>query len=273
MTQYTEGNPLLQLEGVGVSYGTKKIIENISFTIVDTKREGVNQGQTVAIVGRSGRGKSTLFKAMTGLISLTSGNIKIYTGKEVLTTLQEGEVGFVQQKYPLSRNQSVNSMLVQAAKQGGVPAKNIQSLVNQKLEEWNLVNQKSLCAKQLSGGQQQRVAILEQMLCSKHFIVLDEPFSGLDVKNKLDVKSAFQKISDCDDLNTIIFSTHEIELAVELADYIIVMGYQREANNSLIEIASVLQTFDMKALGLAWQPYSPAHANIQQQIESIMVQS
>lgn len=270
---YTIDKSLLKVENLGVSYGNKKIIENISFVISDTKREGNNQGQCIAVVGRSGRGKSTLFKALTGLIPLTTGTVDIYTGQENLTPLTEGVVGFVQQKYPLSRNQTVNAMLLQAAAQGKVPSADRQKIVNQRLEEWNLKNQQFLSANQLSGGQQQRVAILEQMLCSKHFIVLDEPFSGLDVKNKLDVKASFEKISNSDDLNTIIFSTHEIELAVELADYIIVIGYPSDGKGGLVEVGTLLHTVDLKELGLAWKDFSSEHVKIQQQIEQIIVNS
>lgn len=270
---YTIDKTLLQVQNLAVSYGDKKIIENINFIINDTKRQGNNQGQCVGVVARSGRGKSTLFKALTGLIPLTTGKVDIYTGQENLTPLTEGVMGFVQQKYPLSRNQTVNSMLLQAAAQGKVPSGDRQKIINQRLEEWNLKNQQFLSANQLSGGQQQRVAILEQMLCTKHFIVLDEPFSGLDVKNKLDVKASFEKISNSDDLNTIIFSTHEIELAVELADYIIVMGYPSDGNGGLLEVGTVLHTVDLKELGLAWKEYSPEHLIIQKEIEQIIINS
>jgi polar amino acid transport system ATP-binding protein len=77
---------------------------------------------------------------------------------------------------------------------------------------------------ELSGGQRQRTAIIEQMLTSKHFMILDEPFSGLDVGNIEKVKLSFDKISAANELNTIIFSTHDIRLAVELSDSIYILG-------------------------------------------------
>jgi ABC-type uncharacterized transport system ATPase subunit len=62
------------------------------------------------------------------------------------------------------------------------------------------------------------------MLTSKHFMILDEPFSGLDVGNIEKVKLSFDKISAANELNTIIFSTHDIRLAVELSDSIYILG-------------------------------------------------
>jgi ABC-type multidrug transport system ATPase subunit len=267
---YTENETLLRVHDLEVTYGLKKIIHRISFSITDTKREGCKTGQVLAIVGRSGRGKSTLLNAITAMVKPSSGTVEIFDGNGGLRPLKEGEVGFVQQNYPLSRNQSVNDMLMQAAAQAGIPSNKRQNLVDEKLKEWNLEKQKFQSANQLSGGQRQRVSILEQIICCKHCIVLDEPFSGLDVKNKMDVRESFERISAADDTNTIIFTTHEIGLAVELADTIIVIGYPKDDQGELVQVGQLLQTYNLKEMGLAWHPYSPEHEQLRLQIEQII---
>lgn len=273
MKEYTNNELLLQVQNLGVTYGTKKIISNISFDITNVKVEGLNQGQCVAVVARSGRGKSTLFKALAGLIKF-DGSINICNDHDQsLSAMREGNIGFVQQKYPLSRNQTVNSMLLQAASLGGINSDERQAVVDDRLKEWNLLQQKFLAPNQLSGGQQQRASILEQMLCSKHFIILDEPFSGLDVKNKMEAKYSFDRISQADDFNTIIFSTHEIELAVELADLIIVIGYETDNNGNFIEVGTLLQVFDLKKMGIAWTDFGQPHIELQKEIENLIINS
>jgi polar amino acid transport system ATP-binding protein len=105
---------------------------------------------------------------------------------------------------------------------------------------------------ELSGGQRQRTAIIEQMLTSKHFMILDEPFSGLDVGNIEKVKLSFDKISAANELNTIIFSTHDIRLAVELSDSIYILGKHGEDPSC----ATIIKHYDLKAMGLAWEPFN-----------------
>jgi ABC-type nitrate/sulfonate/bicarbonate transport system ATPase subunit len=273
--EYTLHEELLVLKDVSVSYGSKTIIRNIGteqipFCIKDTKRENMQQGQTVAVLGRSGRGKSTLFKALTGIINPSSGSINIpdlnRTGH--FRPVHEGDVGFVQQNFPLSRNQTVVQMLEDAAENGKIPKSERRDIIDNHLLNWGLQDQKNLVPNQLSGGQKQRVAIIEQLLCSHHYMVFDEPFSGLDVCNIEDVKESFEKITSSDELNTIIFSTHDIDLAVELADQIYIMGYERNTAGEFEIGGTIVGYYDLKKLNLAWQKFSSEHRELAEMIKS-----
>ena len=81
-------------------------------------------------------------------------------------------------------------------------------------------------------------------------------------------------INKSNELNTIIFSTHDIELAVELADSIYIIGYPQDRDSNLIHAGTILKHFDLKHMGLAWQDhFNGGHLECVNEIKSIMVRS
>ena len=280
MNSYETKEPLVILKEVSKSYDGKVIIRNIGtennlFTINDITRPDTLQGQTIGIVGASGSGKSTLFRLLAGIEEPSTGTINIPDGTNPsrYREVKGGDIGFVQQKYPLSRNDSVQTMLSDAIKQGDCPVVDRKKLIDDYLHNWDLEKQRHLSANQLSGGQRQRVAIIEQLLCSHHFIVLDEPFSGLDVKNIEGVKKDFKRITTSNEINTIFFSTHDLRLAVELSDIIYVVGYEREADGTKIPGGTIIKSFDLMKLGIAWTEYGEQHELIKAEIQSLIMAS
>lgn len=274
---YKELNTILCLDKVELGYGEgadyKPVLKDVNLIEKDVVREGSVTGQIIAVVGRSGRGKSTLFKALTGLVKPKQGQVLITnlssdnpTDAKLVT---EGEVGFVDQKYTLFRHKTVEQTFKYALRNSSLSESNKQDLIKQYLETWGLTPHKDKYPNELSGGQRQRTAIIEQLLCSGTFMVLDEPFSGLDVGNIRDVKNAFNLISSQNELNTIIFSTHDLRLAVELADSIYVIGHPEGVE----DYSTIVKHFDLKKLGLAWQSYSLEHENLVKQIDSVMMKS
>ena len=249
------------------------ILKDVTLIEKDIVREGHQAtGQTIAFIGRSGRGKSTLFKALTGLIKPTSGKVLITdcnpnvhnSAKEV----EEGDVGFVDQKYTLFRHKKLTEILHYAMRKDKRTKAEKDAVIDSYLADWGLAEHKDKYSCELSGGQRQRTAILEQILTSKHFVVLDEPFSGLDVGNIEKVKASFERILSDDELNTIIFSTHDINLAVELADSIYLIGRPEGSDYS-----TILKHYDLKQMGLAWTPYNAQHAALAAEIKNIVVNS
>jgi ABC-type nitrate/sulfonate/bicarbonate transport system ATPase subunit len=258
-TSYEQKDTILHVENVSVVYDGKTIIQDINFMEKDTIRPGRAQGQVIAFLGRSGRGKSTLFRVITGLEKPATGRVLIPDhSKEVNNNQQpakmvgEGDVGFVNQKYTLFRHKTVNQALMFALRNSDLSTQEKQEKIDTYLNEWGLSQARNQYPVFLSGGQRQRTAILEQLLSSGYYMVLDEPFSGLDVGNIQSVKNAFQLISASNELNTIIFSTHDIELAVELADSIYVVGYPSASDGTFGAAGTILKHFDLKQMGLAW---------------------
>jgi len=274
---------ILSIKDLSVAYDGKVIIKDINLTEYDIIRPGKIQGQVIAVVGRSGRGKSTFFKALTGLVRPTSGTVLIpdtsdkntdneQKAREVL----EGDVGFVDQKYTLLRHLTIEGMCHFALRKSSHSSIEKKKIIEQYLKDWGLYEMKHQYPYQLSGGQRQRTAIIMQLLCSGHknyYLVMDEPFSGLDVKNVNDVKKYFRLINNIHEENTIIFSTHDIELAVELAHSIYVIGYPN-IDEKLADYGTIVKHFDLKESGLAWQEeFNQDHINLVKQVKEVMFNS
>jgi ABC-type nitrate/sulfonate/bicarbonate transport system ATPase subunit len=272
---------VLHVENLSVAYGDKVIIRDVNFIERNVTRPNMTQGQTIAVLGRSGRGKSTLFRALTGLVKPSTGKVLIpdYTqpakdGMQPAKVVEEGDVGFVDQKYTLFRHKTVTEAFMFALRNTDLSGKDKSEKVKLYLHEWGLEKVKEQYPNELSGGQRQRVAIIEQLLSSGHYMVLDEPFSGLDVGNIMNVRRSFDLIDQGHDLNTIIFSTHDIELACELADSIYIIGYPKKEDGTLDTVGTIVSHFDLKSMGIAWQnEFTTQHLDLVKEIKACMLAS
>lgn len=266
--QYKE--TLLYIENLSVAYDDHVIIKDITLTEKDVVRDGIEHtGQVIAFVGRSGRGKSTFFKAITGLVPCKTGKILIKdfeaTEPNVAKVVKEGNIGFVDQKYTLFRHKTVQQTLKFALRKTSLSETEKEAKINEYIEKWGLDTCVDKYPNELSGGQRQRTAIIEQLFSSDQFIVLDEPFSGLDVGNIQEVKKSFELLSSTSDFNTVIFSTHDIELALELAQTIYVIGYPT-INGKKENYGTIVAKFDLRELGIAWELYGEKHIKLSKDI-------
>lgn len=240
---YTIEERLMTIDKLGLKYGERTILRDITVEIDDIKRPGMHQGQVVALLGPSGMGKTQLFRCIAGLQPYTSGHIVSLLNGELRTPLA-GEIGVVQQAYPLLNHRTVLSNLKLAARCiKGDPIPEIHRLLN----HFGLFEKLNAYPQELSGGQRQRIAIIQQLLCSSHFLLMDEPFSGLDVLAKARVMDTIRAVTTEHELNTVIFTTHDLESAVALADDIWVLG--REEGK---EGATVVKRIDLCERGIAW---------------------
>lgn len=277
--EYTLGQTLLKVENVSLEvpnnngFGKKRLIHDINMEIKDVVRPGLQQGQIVGVVGDSGRGKSTLFKLLTGLVKPTTGRILIPGENGEGRNVREGDVGYVDQKYTLFRSETIYKALMFAAEKGGVHQKDRHDIVMKYIVDWKLEEAKDNYPNQCSGGQRQRAAAIQQLLCSKHFINMDEPFSGLSVRGERNLKEIMQLTCSANELNTIIFSAHNLNLAVELADQIYVIGYPKDENGKLIKSGTIVSSYDLKEMGLAWTPFGLGHIDLVKKIGDDIINS
>lgn len=273
---YTLGDTILYVENLNVQYDGVDIIKDVNLIEKDVIRPDQTTGQIIAFVGRSGRGKTTLFKALTGLVKPNAGQILIpeHDNPSIAKIVCEGDVGFVDQKYTLFRNKTVEETLIFALRSSTLTKEEKNLKIKNETDEWGLNGMLHKYPNQLSGGQRQRVAILEQMFNYERFIIMDEPFSGLDVGNIEKVKESFDLISKSNEFNTIVFSTHDIKLAVTMADSIYVIGNPTDEKGIRKNYGTVIRNYDLKQLGLAWgNEYTMAHMDIENKIREDLLNS
>lgn len=239
---YEKHERLLTVDNLNLQYGDKVILRDINLHVDDIIRPGIQQGQVVALLGLSGSGKTQLFRCISGMQKPSSGQVRINDHK---TNVHAGEVGVVQQAYPLLEHRTVWSNLMLAANLHG--RKDGKEEADRLLERFGLFEKKSSYPLELSGGQRQRIAIIQQLLCSNHFLLMDEPFSGLDLVAKRKVMDTIRTVSTANELNTVIFTTHDLESAVMLADTIWIIGKEKDKPGS-----TVLKELDLAESGLAW---------------------
>src|SRR5712691_12784417 len=250
MVSYTYGKTLLKIENVSLEYDGRPILKNVSAEIKDITRPDCTQGQVVGFLGPSGIGKTQLFRIIAGLNQPTSGHVLV---NSTLTPVKAGMVGVVAQNYPLFENRTIYSNLLLAAIQMERSHEAAHQKVMQYLKRLDMLDQSQLYPAQISGGQRQRVAIAQQLLCSEHFLLMDEPFSGLDVVMEAKVCELINEIACLDELNTIIVVTHDVTAAATVADHLWLMGRDRDGGN-FIPGARIQETYDLIERDMCWHP-------------------
>jgi NitT/TauT family transport system ATP-binding protein len=249
--EYTRGGVLLDLQNINVTRGGVPVLRDLSAQVHDLVRPGMSQGQIIGLLGPSGVGKTTLFHVLAGLLKPDTGTVRI--GDKALPAAP-GLVGVVAQNYALFEHRSVLGNLVIAARQAGMNSAQAKEASMKYLERFGLAAHADKFPLQLSGGQRQRVAIAQQLLCSELYLVMDEPFSGLDVIQQENVQKLILEVSQTHEHNTIIVVTHDVSAAVAVSDTIWLMGRERDAAGNVIPGARIIETVDLIECGLAWQP-------------------
>jgi polar amino acid transport system ATP-binding protein/sulfate transport system ATP-binding protein len=247
---------LLRVEDVGKEFpmndgGTFAALRGFSFTISNIE----GKPQIVGLLGPSGAGKTTALRIIAALDRPTSGQVKISDGAAgKLRPVRLGDVGVVFQRYPLFEDLKVMDNLIAPAVRSGIPAKEAKEKALSFLDEFDLVRQGLAWPLQLSGGQRQRVAILQQLMLDRHFIILDEPFSGLDPVNVANVINLISRVANQHTLNTFIIITHDVTSALAISDHVYLMGRERDEKGEPVPGSRVIKEYDLIAEGLAYRP-------------------
>jgi ABC-type nitrate/sulfonate/bicarbonate transport system ATPase subunit len=270
--EYKKTDVLLKVENVSLSIGENLVLKDINFEIRDIVRPestGIKQGQIVGLLAPSGLGKSTLLKILAGIQKPDTGTILIGVDQKPVVV---GEVGFVQQNYPLFYNRTVFGNLNRSARIKIKDPKERKERINELLNRFDLIKVSEHYPAELSGGQRQRAAIVQQILSSSHFLLLDEVTSGLDYNTKQKVISVIQEVACLDELNTIILVSHDIESTVSMADTILIMGRDKDVNGTPLAGALMKFEIDLIERDLAWHKEvdkTPAFVNTVNEIKSI----
>lgn len=249
--RYKYGDTILKVDHVSLAYDDTIVLRDVNAEVRDIIRDDCTQGQVVGFLGPSGIGKTQLFRIIAGLNQPTSGQVLVNsTGIPV----KAGMVGVVPQSYPLFENRTIYSNLMLAARQSDKNRDSAREKVMSYLGRLDMVDRAQLYPAQISGGQRQRIAIVQQLLCSDHFLLMDEPFSGLDLVMIGKVTELIREIASLDELNTIIIVTHDVTAASAVADHLWMMGRERDEAGKAIPGARIVETYDLVERDLCWHP-------------------
>ncbi len=204
-------NTLLQLNNISLSYGSHTVIQNIDLYL--------DEGEIGCLLGSSGCGKTTLLRSIAGFEKPDQGKIqirnKIVNSNTINTPPEQRNIGMVFQDFALFPHLSVrkniafglNKLKKTAAKQR----------VNELLEMIDLTDIGEKYPHQLSGGQQQRVALARALAPKPDLLLLDEPFSSLDIELREQLATEVGKIIKHEGI-TAILVTHDQHEAFAMAD-------------------------------------------------------
>ncbi|HEY9047093.1 MAG TPA: ATP-binding cassette domain-containing protein [Ohtaekwangia sp.] len=249
MMKYSKNELLIDVQGVSLTYD-KQILRDINFKIHNIVRPDVNQGQVISLIGRSGIGKTQLFKILAGLIQPTTGIVNIGLDQHPVVA---GEVGIVAQNYILFNHRTVQENLRLAMKHSSntQTSEEKDKLIQEYAEKFDLSEHLKKYPMQLSGGQRQRVSIIQQVLTGNRFILLDEPFSGLDALMIDRVMDLLLRVSTLHELNTLVIISHDVENSLAISDTAFILAREKGKEQ---ECATITETLDLIEMGFAWNP-------------------
>lgn len=179
----------------------------------------VDKGEMVAIVGKSGSGKSTIMNIIGALDVPTSGNyflngtdVSKMNGDE-LANIRNKKIGFIFQQYNLLPKMNLLSNVELPLLYAGINERKRKDLALASLERVGLKDKWKNRPNQLSGGQQQRVSIARALVGNPSLILADEPTGALDSKTSRDVLNFLKQLNQ--EGNTIVIITHDNSIAME----------------------------------------------------------
>lgn len=250
---YTTAETLVAVDHVSLTLDGHVILRDVVAEVQDIERADCVTGQVICFLGPSGIGKTRLSRIMAGLDQPTSGRVQVNVDGQ-MRPVAKGVVGMVPQNYPLFEFQTVEANLVTAGKQAGLSAIGARAKAAPLIEQFGLGEHLAKYPVQLSGGTRQRVAIVRQLMCSAHFLIMDEPFSGLDPIMKQRACALITQVANRDTLNTIILVTHDVTEGMAVADHVWLMGLEQDAAGAYLPGARIIETIDFAAQGICWQP-------------------
>src|SRR6516225_4871625 len=221
-------DPIITFENVGVAFGEEQIYDHLSFD--------VRRGQFVCILGPSGCGKSTLLRMIGGLLEMNMGRVTV-DGRTPRDAWPEIAFVFQSPRLVPWRTALDNVLLGSELRFGAGDHERRRSRAIELLNLVGLAEDTNKYPSMLSGGERQRVAIARALAVDPQIVLMDEPFSALDLNMRSRMRAEMERIWQRTG-KTVVFVTHDIDEALQLADRTIVLSNKP---------SRVLETIELKA--------------------------
>ena len=206
-----EESIVLRSEGLVKRYGKRTVVNDVSFN--------VKQGEIVGLLGPNGAGKTTSFYMTTGLIVPNGGHI--FLGDEEVTTFPvykraRAGIGYLAQEASVFRKMSVEDNILSVLEMTGKPRDYQRQKLEELIKEFRLEKVRRNKGDQLSGGERRRTEIARCLAIEPKFIMLDEPFAGVDPIAVEDIQFIVWKLKDKN--IGILITDHNVEDTLCITD-------------------------------------------------------
>lgn len=210
----------LSITDLHFSYPNKTVLRGVDISLLPC-------GKVTALLGPNAAGKSTLFRCITGLLSLQTGGIEL-AGESLLSQSQAARIRhvcYMPQSYESRAALTVFEVVLLASKQldrWQVVDEDVEK-VALVLEQFGISHLAERFIGELSGGQQQIVSLCQSVVRSAQLYLLDEPTSALDLRHQLQVMQTLVDVTKQRDVTTVI-ALHDLNLAARFADHLVLMN-------------------------------------------------
>ena len=201
----------IQVENLGKSYGKRTVVKNVSLSL--------KRGEVVGLLGPNGAGKTTCFYMITGLVSADHGRIMLdgedITGFPMYQRARLG-IGYLPQEASIFRGLSVGENIAAVAEIVEPDSKRRDTLVDELLDELHIGHLRHSPAMALSGGERRRVEIARALAAQPSFMLLDEPFAGIDPLAIADIRDLVDYLKQRG--IGILITDHNVRETLEITD-------------------------------------------------------
>jgi ABC-2 type transport system ATP-binding protein len=216
--------PALVLEAVSKAYGDFNAVDQVSFT--------VPTGSVYGFLGPNGAGKTTTIRMILEIIRPTSGRISVL-GSTALKV--RDQIGYLPEEKGLYKKMRTWAVIAYFATLKGVPRKRAKTIAYELLERYGLGDFADQRTEALSKGMGQKVQVLASIAHDPEFVILDEPFSGLDPVNQQVMEEVILDFSTRG--RTVIFSTHVMSHAERICQHIVLLAKGKKIFDGSIDEA------------------------------------
>ena len=215
------GVPALALKDITCRFAARD--GSGAYTAVANASLEVGAGEFVSVVGPTGCGKSTLLNIAAGLLAPSSGTVEVYGQKLVASEGVNRRAGYMFQADALMPWRTGIGNVIAGLEFRGVPEDEAQAQGEAWLRRVGLAGFGDRYPHQMSGGMRKRLALAQTLILSPDILLMDEPFSALDVQTRQLMENELLALW-AEDRKSVLFITHDLEEAIALSDRVVVLS-------------------------------------------------